>query len=272
MILSAICLSVIASLGAYKIGEARKVLNEERRKTGAVYVDFKPTDPSNALLQAALENIESDETASGTDDNPFTPKPTDTMTDSFAKSIFLTYAERESGQRSDDDASIANSVIGQIDVSNLPKVAYSLNNVQLFVPMTNDEVKKYGNDAGTVIKNNYLLLGTPEYADNDLRKVARLHKQIGQALIQIKVPAALAQSHLNLANAYVMFGDSLDVLATQEKVDPLRALLSIRTAEESSKNLTKAAGEINSYFEQNDILYSDNEAGLIWPRLTVAEQ
>lgn len=272
--MSAICLSIIASLGAYKIGEARKVLNAEKKKNTAVYVDIQKSNANNSILEAALANIQGDlaANASGTEENPFAPNPKDTLTDSFAKSIFLSYAERESGMGNDDDEAIASKVIGNIDTSSLPKPAFSLANLQLFAPVSKDEIKKYGNDAGLVIKVNYILLGSPEYADNDLHKIAQLHKKIGQSLIKVRVPAAMAQSHLNLANAYMMFGESLDILATQEHVDPLKALLSVRTAEESGNNIAKSAGEINSYLNQNDILYSDNEPGLIWPRMVVLEQ
>lgn len=274
LILSAICLSIIASLGAYKIGEARKTLNEEKKKGSAVYVDIKKSNADNDLLEAALANIQGNSTlnASGSDENPFAAKPNDTLTDSFAKSIFLSYAERESGMSNDDDETIANDIIGKIDVSSLPKPAFSLSNINLFVPISTQDIKKYGNEAGAVIKVGYVRLGSPEYADNDLAKIAELHKSIGQKLIKVRVPSALSQSHLNLANAYVMFGDSLEILATQQQIDPLKALLAVRTAEEASKNITASSEEINTYLNQNDILYSDNEPGLIWPRMVVSEQ
>jgi hypothetical protein len=274
LILSAVCLSVIACLGAYKIGEARKVINDASKTNSAVYIDIQKTNADNADLQQALQQIQLDETlnASGTDDNPFAPLPTDTMTDSLAKDIFLTYAQRESGQINDDDDTIANNIVGSIKVSDMPQPAYNLGNMKLFVPITTEEAKKYGNQAGQIIRDYYAVLKLPQYADNDLRKVAIVHKAIGAELIKLQVPAAISQSHLNLANAYVMFGESLMLLASQEEKDPLKALLSVSTAKDSSAAIAKSAGEINSYFEQNAILYAENEGGAIWPRLLSNEQ
>jgi hypothetical protein len=273
LILSAICLSLIASIGAYKIGEARKVINESSRKNAAVYVDIKKTNADTLALQEALNKIQLEATLNPSEDaNPFGPKESDTLTDTLAKNIFLSYAERESGKSTDDDAAIAGSVIGGIDTSALPQPTFSLNDVRLFVPQTKEDIKRYGNEAGGVIKQYYTLMTMPKYSDGDLRKLSVIHQRIGQELIKIKVPAALSQSHMNLANSYVVFGDSIGLMATEEQRDPLKALLSMRTAKDSSESMTTATIEINTYLKQNDILYSENEAGLIWEKLISEEQ
>lgn len=274
LILSAVCLSIIASLGAYKIGEARKVLNESKKKNAAVYIDIKKTNPDTLALQEALNKIQTEAALNPDADrgNPFQVKSTDTMTDALAKNIFITYAERESGKSDDTDETVANSIIGGIDTSVLPRAAFSIKDIKLFVPQTKEEVKAYGNASAAIIKKYYTVVASPEYADGDLKKIASVHKEIGQELISVKVPAAMAQSHLNLANGYVMFGESLDIIAKEEQKDPLKALLSVRTAKDSSESITTSATEINTYLNQNDILYSENEAGLIWQRLISVEQ
>lgn len=273
LILSAICLSIIASLSAYKIGEARKVVNESKKKNVAVYVDIQKTNSDTAKLQEALNKIQLDATLNPEEDaNPFAIKNDDTLTDALAKNIFVTYAQRESGKSADDDETVAGMLVGGIDTSALPQATYSLNDIKLLVPRTTDEIKAYGNASGAIIRLYYSLVNTPKYSDGDLRKMAVIHQRIGQELIKIQVPAALAQAHLNLANSYVMFGDSLLIIALEEARDPLKALLSVRTAKDSSENITSAAQEINTYISQNDILYSENEAGVIWQRLVTAEQ
>ncbi len=261
-------------MGAYKIGEARKTLNESNRKNAAVYVDIQKTNPETAELQEALNKIQLESTLnpSGDTGNPFEAKANDTLTDSLAKNIFITYAQKESGKTSDDDEILAGNIVGGIDTSALPQATFSLKDIQIFVPQTKEDVKRYGNEAGGIIKKYYTLIGTPAYSDGDLRKIAVVHQRIGKELIRIKVPAALAQSHLNLANAFVMFGESLLLIALEEQKDPLKALLSIRTAKDSSDSVLNSSIEINTYLTQNDILYFENEAGLIWKGLINAEQ
>ncbi len=261
-------------MGAYKIGEARKTINESSQKNAAVYVDIQKTNPETAALQEALSKIQLEATLNPKEDtgNPFDPKADDTLTDTLAKNIFITYAQRESGKNTDDDEILAGNIIGGIDTSALPQATFSLKDVILFVPQTTEDIKRYGNEAGVVIKQYYSLVASPAYSDGDLRKISIIHKRIGQDLIKVRVPAALAQSHLNLSNAFVMFGESLLLIALEEQGDPLKALLSIRTAKDSSESILRSSVEINTYLNQNDILYSENDAGLIWQGLISAEQ
>lgn len=270
LILGAICLSVVAGIAAYKIGEARKNLVAKNQANRAVYVDIQKTNAEAAILESALAKINQDLALGvGTSTNPFAPSPDDTLTDSLAKKVFVSYAEAESSGSQSNPDEIAASIVANMNVSDLPKPTFNVGDVLLFVPKTKDEVRTYGNLSGNVVLTNYSAIANSQTQSHDLAYIAKIHTKIGEELMKIKVPASISQHHLNIANGYSMLGQSFSIIASQEKKDPLKALLAVRTANEAAKNMNSSLEKIQTYFEQNDILYDNTEAGSIWYRLNV---
>ena len=266
--LLAICLSAISIVAAFKIGEARKRTLEAERSGSAVYIDLEQTNESTKILQTALQNLQLN-TMLGTSsvENPFIPKENDTLTDALAKNIFLSYAELQNNNALSNDT-IANNVINSINTSDLPRSDYSLSNIAISESQTSASIKAYGNRVGAIIKDNYTIIANKK--DNiELTEIARLHKAIGNEIINTSVPAALAQQHLVIANSYALLGKSFDIIATEEQNDPLKSLLAIRTAKDASENLNNAYTEVNNYFIKNDILFNNNEPGIIWSTIVV---
>lgn len=267
LIFGAICFSLVASIGAYKIGEARRIALEEQKKAGGYYVDIDGTTAEMQTLQKTLRQINFDEIlSSSTAANAFAPSENDTLTDAFAKNIFLSYSAIENGNDERTDAQVAADVVAGIDTSSLPKNPYTLGNVNVYVARNKAEIKDYGNTVGAIIKDNYTIIANKK-STIKLAEIASIHKKIGEQIIGIPVPTTLSNQHLALANSFGLLGDSFAVIASQEKKDPLRALLSIRTAQDASENLNSSFKEINNYFIKNDILFNNDEPGVIWSHI-----
>ncbi len=264
LILGALCLSIVASIGAFKIGEAKRLaLAEDSKKQSAVYIDVQKTNKEGELLQEALRNINIDATlGTSTSENPFAPSPNDTLTDSLAKNLFLSYANQQSGGSTESDADMANALVAQINTTNLPLAPYNLASVNLFTPKSTAEIKNYGNAVGQVIKTNYTVIANNR--NIELKTIAEIHKKIGDEIIAIPAPANIAQDHLAVANNYALLGESFAIIATEEKKDPLKSLLAIRTATDAADSLNNTYKQMNNYFSKNDIIFENGEAGVFW--------
>ncbi len=267
LILGALCLSVVASIGAFKIGEARKMAIEDQNKQGAVYIDIQKTNTEGALLQEALRKIDLTATlGTSTTDNPFAPSPNDTLTDSLAKNLFLSYANQQSGDSKRTDDEIATELVSRINTATLPVAPYTLANVEIYSPRTKDELRTYGNTMGQIIKSNLTVIA--ENKNIKLKEIASIHKKIGAEMIKVKAPSAVAQLHLAAANDYSLLGDAFAIIANEEAKDPLRSLLAIRTATDAADNLNETYIQMNSYFAANGIIFEKGEAGLMWSIIT----
>ncbi len=263
LILAALCLSIVASIGAFKIGEARKMAVADRNVQGAVYIDIQKTNTESALLQEALKKIDMTATfGTSTDVNPFAPSPNDTLTDSLAKNLFLSYANQQNGGSEQSDDDIAVQLVNQINTAALPTAPYTIANVEIYSPRTKDELHAYGNAVGQVIKNNYTVIA--ENKKIELKAIAQIHKKIGTEIIAIKAPVSIAQLHLAIANDYSLLGDSFAIIADEDRKDPLKSLLAIRTATEAADNLNETYIQVNKYFADNDIIFTNGEPGLMW--------
>lgn len=268
LILGAICLSIVAAIGAYTIGEKRReAMQSQAQKQSVVYIDLQGTNEGSILLDQTLQKLSTEALlGTSTSQNPFTPSPDDTLTDRLAKEVFLTYAGQEAGTEHRSEEQIVNSIISQIDTSVLPQSVFSLVHVNMFAPRTDEEIHAYGNTVGSIIKDHYVVIANSK-KEIQLAEIGEIHKKIGNEIIKVRVPAAIAQQHLALANAYVVLGESFIIIATDEKKDPLKSLLAIRTAKDAAENLDTNSKEINSYFNKNAILFTNDEAGIIWSRI-----
>lgn len=268
LILGAICLSIVAAIGAYTIGEKRRVaLQSQIKQQSAVYIDLQKTNEGSDLLESTLQKLNTQALlGTSTSANPFAPSAEDTLTDRLAKEVFVNYAGQEAGTETRSEEEVINAIISQIDTSSLPQAVFSLTNVKMFVPRTNEDIRAYGNQVGQIIKTNYQVIADKKQTIN-LEEIGEIHKKMGNEIIRANVPTTITQQHLALANAYVVLGESFIIIAKDEKKDPLKSLLAIRTAKTAAENLDLNNKEINSYFNKNGILFTNDEAGIVWSRI-----
>lgn len=258
---------MIFIISAFKIGEARKISTNAENNAAAVYIDLEQTTEESKILYEALQKINTDSTiGSSTQQNPFVPDKNDTLTDTLAKNIFLSYAELQKNNSSLNKETIAENVIGNIDTSSIPRAKFTLSDIKIANTQNSITIKTYGNTIGAIIKDNYTYISNKKNSI-DLVEIARIHSEIGEKIINTSAPSSLAQLHLTIANNYALLGSSFFIIANEEKNDPLKSLLAIRTAKDAGENLDKTYTEINNYFIKNDILFNNDESGSIWSRI-----
>ncbi len=268
LVLGAICLSIVAAIGAYTIGEKRRIaIQSQIKQQSAVYIDLQNSNEGSDLLESTLQKLNSQALlGTSTTTNPFTPSPEDTLTDRLAKEVFVNYAGQEAGTETRSEEEVINAILSQIDTSSLPQAVFSLTNVKMFIPRTNEDIRTYGNQVGKIIKNNYQVIADKKQTIT-LEEIGEIHKKMGNEIINADVPTTITQQHLALANAYVILGESFIIIAKDEKKDPLKSLLAIRTAKTAAENLDLNNKEINSYFNKNGILFTNDETGIVWSRI-----
>ncbi len=264
LILAAICGSVVLIALSYKLVEKR---NEAVYNSSVTAVAGESEENSladkrllDALDQARQEELEA--LASST--NPFTPDPKDSVSDRFAKDIFAAYVKYQQAGGNISDSELSNEAISNINTDFLPKPKYNLADLRIIVPKNKDEIKVYGN----LFAKEYVdviskIQKRPDLYNSKVSDLTPIYKEIADRLIKIPTPNQVAPLHLELVNSMAIMGDSLVLIDTQSK-DPVKALLGLRMVRDAVPVQNDMFTKISYFFQQNDILFSDNEYGVIW--------
>lgn len=264
LILGAVCISIIAILLTYKISSAKRLLIEKQtdllvsagRTEEQIIADQKIIE---ALNKAKLDSLGA--LASST--NPFDPSPKDTLSDRFSKDVFATYLKYQNdGVLPDGDSLIQN--FEYLDVNDIEKDKYSLAFLNIFVPTSKDEIKNYGN----TFANTYLSTIKPVDQNilkyqSDINNMVPIYKAIGENLLKIRVPSAVANAHLTLVNQYLKQADAFVLVGGQVK-DPVKALLGLKVVREGVQVQVEMFTNIKKYLDDNGIVYGENEPGNFW--------
>lgn len=90
-----------------------------------------------------------------------------------------------------------------------------------------------------------------------------IYRSLGENLLKIKVPSAVANEHLELVNQYLKQADAF-ILVGGEVKDPVKALLGLQVIREGMPTQVQMYTRIKTYFSQNDILFEKTEPGFFW--------
>lgn len=264
LILGAVCISIIAIILTYKISSEKRLLLENQaellvragRTEEEISTDRKIIEALNNAKLASLGAL-----ASST--NPFDPSPKDSISDRFSKDVFATYLKYEKdGVLPDGDALIQN--FEYLDVNDVDKNKYSLAFMNIFEPTTKDEIKNYGN----TLAKTYLDTISPVDRDvmkyqTDINAMVPIYKAVGENLLRVRTPSAVASTHLQLANQYLKQADAFVLVGGQVK-DPVRALLGLKVIREGIPVQVEMFTNIKKYLTDNGIVYEANEPGNFW--------
>jgi len=265
LVLAAVCIAIIAVILAYKVSEA------EQQKLqllggGTLSAGVPDTETSSdARIADALSQAQSDSLgllASTT--NPFDPSPKDNISDTFSKDLFRSFAQGQSTGTDIPNDEISANAINDIKTDGLPQNKYTLGQLTIFNPANSSDVHQYGNTFATAylsavqpIKDN------PDLYSSSIDALAVLYKNVASNLMKVKVPSAVAEDQLQLANDFSMMSEAFGLVDGQQK-DPVKALLGLRVIQDSMKSQVQVFTDIKSYFGQNDILFTADEPGNIW--------
>jgi hypothetical protein len=268
LILAAICASIILISLSYKVVGAKKlaiynnsITAEAGQNEEQGLADKRVLD---ALEQARQEEL--GDLASST--NPFLPSTNDTVSDRFAKDVFAAYLKYQQSDGNISDEELSQDAITNIKTDFLPKPKYNLAELQIFVPQTKGQIRKYGNDLAqayieTVAKVNKLPPG-----DTRASLLTPIYREIASRFIHVPAPEQIAVNQLNLTNSMQMLGDAL-ILIDQQSDDPIKALLGLRVVQDQVPDQADMFIKMSDFFTQNGILFDDNEYGAIWNPRTI---
>lgn len=263
LILGAVCISIIAILLTYKISNEKRLLIEQSdlsvvggKSEEQIAADRKIIEALNKAKIASLGML-----ASST--NPFDPSPKDSVSDRFSKDIFSAYLQyQQDGVLPDGDAIIDN--LEYLDIRDIDKNKYSLAFLNIFVPTTTEELKGYGNNFAKVY------LDTVKPVDqniakyqSDINNMVPIYKALGENLLKVRVPSAIANEHLQLVNQYLKQADAF-VLVGGEVKDPVKALLGLKVVREGMLIQVEMFTKIKKYLNDNGIIYEVSEPGNFW--------
>lgn len=264
LILGAVCISIIAIVLTYKISSEKRLILEKQADLSVTAGRTEEELEIERKIITALNNAKlASLGALASSSNPFEPTPKDSISDRFSKDVFATYLRYEKdGVLPDGDALIQN--FEYLDVNDIDKNKYSLAFMNIFEPTTKDEIKNYGN----IFAKTYLNTIAPVDRDvmryqTDINAMVPIYKAIGENLLKIPTPSAVASVHLQLVNQYLKQADAFVLVGGQVK-DPVRALLGLKVIREGIPIQVEMFTNIKMYLNDNGIVYEANEPGNFW--------
>lgn len=264
LILGAVCISIIGIILTYKISSERKLISQNEQSLSVVggkteeqiLADKKIIE---ALNKARIESLGA--LASST--NPFDPSPKDSISDRFTKDVFAAYLKYDKdGILPDGDALVNN--FQYLDIKDIEKNKYTLAFLSIFAPTTKEEIKNYGNEFASAYLNAIKPVDDNIYKyQSDINNMVPIYRDVGERLMKIRVPSAVASEHLQLANQYLKQADAFVLVGGQVK-DPVKALLGLKVIREGIPVQVEMFTRIKTYLKDNDIIYEKSEPGNFW--------
>ncbi len=142
---------------------------------------------------------------------------------------------------------------------------YSSLDLNTFPDYRRDDVRKYGNQFSELLVNHKLLLPTIDKEDpvEYIKEYANTYVQYADALSKIQVPRSISNEHLRYVNNLYKISVAL-VTLSETKEDPIFTVLILNQYNQAWDSQTKILINIANYFELNDIIFSENETGIMW--------
>lgn len=264
LILGAVCISIIGIILTYKISSERRLIAQNEYSLSVVGGRSEEQILADRKIIEALNKAKIDSLgALASSTNPFDPSPKDTISDRFTKDIFSAYLKYNSdGVLPDGDALVNN--LEYLDVSDIQKNKYSLAYLKIFAPTSKDQIRAYGNEfAKTYLDTIKPVDENIIKYQSDINNMVPIYKNIGENLMKIRVPSAVADAHLQLANQYLKQADAFILVGGQVK-DPVKALLGLKVVREGIPIQVEMFTKIKKYLYENDIVYEKSEPGNFW--------
>ncbi|MDQ5912533.1 MAG: hypothetical protein QG568_748 [Patescibacteria group bacterium] len=264
LILGAVCISIIGIILTYKITKERRLVAEKGYELSVVGGKTEEQRLADQKIIEALNKAKIDSLgALASSTNPFDPSPKDTVSDRFTKDIFSAYLRYEQDGILPDGDSLVNN-LEYLDVSDIQKNKYTLAYLNIFAPTSKDQIRAYGNEYARV----FLKIVDPVAKDtfkyqSDINNMVPIYKSLGENLLKISVPSAVANEHLGLVNQYLKQADAF-VLVGGEVKDPVKALLGLQVIREGIPAQVEMYTKIKKYLYENDIVYEKSEPGNFW--------
>ncbi len=258
LVTSAICFSVILAAVAYKVTLSKKLALQTNNIIG---IAGTTTDPADLVNNAIYDSQAAALTQNSTSTSPFAIKPEDSVSDRVSKKLFsgYLYAQQADGVTDSSVNEVSNTVLSQINQSDLPTPFFLSSQISIFVPTSKNEIQTYGNSVAGIILQNFNNIAD----SNNLKETAKIYKKIANSLVLIQTPIEMRGNQVSLANSFYMMGQGMEMLTLQTS-DPVRALLGVKTLKEINQVQANVLISMGEYFNKNAILFSNEVDGSFW--------
>ncbi|MDP2934117.1 MAG: hypothetical protein Q8N81_08420 [bacterium] len=190
---------------------------------------------------------------------------------------FLVNKQAGGGKISTEKAQeIAGSVSATIDRYSVPGENVYQNEALQTIPATKENLKRYGNELGAVIKKYFApipkdvvqimgeALTNGDYNKlEELKNLSSAYKNTAIEMMQIKVPESLKNDHLAIANTFYRISKEINGME-RAKVDRALALVSVNQYLLDSETAHESLKNINIYFSNNNITFNKEEGGRVF--------
>jgi hypothetical protein len=194
-------------------------------------------------------------------------------TDQIARQLFANFMATGVGNMSSLDSNSEQAMVNQslsnVNVPDIP-AAYSASDLQIFTPTSSDDIRNYGNNLA-----NALTAALQSYANIDpystsFSELIVAYNAAAEAVIDVKVPADIADVQLSLANNFNAMYQAAEMINNYNQTDPVKALMGVKMMETLEAEQTQNFAQLSAYFEGNGIIYTDGDPGQIFANDAVA--
>jgi len=172
---------------------------------------------------------------------------------------------------------IAESFFDTINSSIQPPLSqYSMTDIVILNDYQKDDIKKYANHLGTIIKKHFDSIPEGEMSlfqkgvlnkdPDSLKKLKPLelaYKNTAIEALKIEVPNELAQNHLSILNSFHQISNQINDMQ-KAFMDPAMALMAFKFYRDSSKTAFFALNSTNSLLQNKEIVFEDTEPGKLF--------
>jgi len=195
-----------------------------------------------------------------------------TLTDALTQDLLSQFASmQDSGDLStDDEQTIVNNLLSNYDPANQQPV-FGLKDIIISSDTSPEAIKKYANTYALIEQTRIGLMVNALKGKPDAQLISDAYVQIAADLKQVAVPAPIANLHLAAINNYEQIASSLtDVVNYQ--ADPTQGLFALKQYQTATDERVSLYTEFATYFQQNGILFGENEPGYAWTAFENASQ
>ena len=266
LILGAICISVLAGVLSYRIADIqnKKARNMPTKLSDAFNITGGAEDEALNKMLSAIDGSNQLLSIPSEEEDPFTITDKDSATSRLAKQVYYDYVNQEAGNSDLTVTDIAQNALSQLSSADLPRAKYNLNNILFTNQSSKEDLRLYGNNFAEIyIRNLMTVANNQEKYSNSLPALADIYENISKELLKIKVPVQISSSHLAIVNNFQITADSFRLIDKQSQ-DPVKSLLGVKAAKEASEDNDQMFINIGKYFNNNAIIFGNNEVGEIW--------
>lgn len=151
-----------------------------------------------------------------------------------------------------------------VEATTIPN-KYSIYQLSTFPDYRKDDARNYGNQFAKIITKYTNKLRTVDDAD-DMEFVIKYSNVFGEEaeeLSKISIPRSISDEHLNYINNLYKINILLIKIAQTEE-DPILLSLFLNQYNQIREIQPEILSNISYYFKLNDIIFSEEESGILW--------